>query len=140
MLEPAILATVAGIIAGIGTAVLPFRVHRELLMAEKREPVWLPWADHLLVAATLVSLLLVLLPVVLGLSLKPLGLRLASAGCAFALVLTAGYVPAVLAHYRIMFGKARTGPRQNPEPAERFIVVLCVVLASLSFGFALVAL
>ncbi len=37
MPELTILATVADIIAGIGAAVLPFRVQRELLMAEKRE-------------------------------------------------------------------------------------------------------
>jgi hypothetical protein len=68
----------------------------------------------------------------LGLSSKLFGLRLASAGCALALVLTAGDVPTILAHYRIMFGKSRAGPRRNPEPAERSIVLLCVVLALLS--------
>ena len=51
------LATVASIISAFGAAMLFFRIQRELDMKKQGERIWLPVADWLLVAATVVSLL-----------------------------------------------------------------------------------
>ena len=75
------------------------------------------------------SLLLVIFPIV-GLKSRPsLLASLPMAGCAATSMMVAGYIFGILAHYRLLFGKGRTGPRDNPEPAERWIVILSVVLA-----------
>jgi len=58
------LATIASIISAFGVPMLYFRIERELRMRKKEEIVWLPAADWLLVGATLVSLLLVIVPLV----------------------------------------------------------------------------
>ncbi|MCZ6758853.1 MAG: hypothetical protein O7D29_00545 [Gemmatimonadetes bacterium] len=131
--EPAVLATVAGIIAGIGSAMLLFRLQRELHMAKEGESIWIPWADRLLGAATLIALLAVLLPLVSGLPPEPWRTRLASAFCTVAVLLVAGYIPAALAHYRLLFGASRSGPRSNPEPGERGITWFFVALAAAGF-------
>ena len=49
------LAGVASVIAAFGAAMLFFRVQREITMREQDERNWIPWADWLLVVATLVS-------------------------------------------------------------------------------------
>ncbi len=88
------LADIASIIAGFGSAMLFFRIERELRMGTKNEVAWIPWADRLLIAATLVSLLLVIFPVV-ALSSRP-GLleNLPAAGCAATSIMVAGYYSA----------------------------------------------
>jgi hypothetical protein len=116
------LVEVASAIAGFGSALLVFRIQRELQMRGKEETTWVPWADRLLLAATLVSLLLVILPLV-ALSFRPGILQsLPAASCAASVVMLAGYVPSILAHYRLLFGTDTSGPRANPEPAERVLV------------------
>jgi hypothetical protein len=67
--------------------------------------------------------------------------RLPTAAAAAAVILVAGYMFAVLGHYRILFdrrfvlwGEKRTGPRNNPEPAERYFTVLAVLAALLVFA------
>jgi hypothetical protein len=128
--DPGILGTVASITAGFGITVLFFRIDRELRIGQKGERIWIPWADWLLLAATLCSLVFVLLPMVLFPESKALGLRLPTAACAAALVSLAGYVVGVLAHYRLLFGRRRVDPRVNPEPSER-VVVLATTAAAL---------
>ena len=120
------LAGAASVIAAFGSAMTIFRVQREDQMRREGERVWLPVADWLLIAATLCSLLLVILPVSAGVSL-----RLPAAASAASAIAVAGYIPALLAHYRIVFGTKRKGPRQNPEPFE-LIIVLVTVAASLA--------
>ena len=48
----------ASTIAIFGSAMLVFRVQREMEMAGKGERNWIPWADWLLLGATITSLLL----------------------------------------------------------------------------------
>jgi hypothetical protein len=55
-------------------------------------------------------------------------------------VLVAGYIPAIMAHYRIVFvrdrlfwGRLRQGPRDNPEPSERILAVGVAALATVFF-------
>jgi len=122
------LANIASVIAAFGAAMLFFRIQRELEMVGKGQRVWLPWADRLLIAATLLCLLFVILPL-----LSTTTTSLPAAAAAAAAVLVAGYVFALLAHYRIVFGGRREGPRTNPEPAERFIVIVTAIAASALF-------
>jgi len=131
VVDPGTLATVASVVAGFGVAMLFFRIQRELQIREKVEPQWIPWADRLLIGATLASVLLVLLPVLAFPQQEP-ALRTAVAVCAGLAILIAGYVFGILAHYRLVLGRHRntTHPeRENPEPAERVIVLVSLVLA-----------
>jgi len=127
-METGDLLTVASILAAFGSAMLFFRIQRELTMHDRAEIQWIPWADWLLILATLVSLLAVILPIFFA-----AGLRLPLAAASAATVLAAGYVPAILAHYRIILGFGRQGPRTNPEPSELFIVLLSLVAATSAF-------
>lgn len=133
MPDPALLATVAGVIGGFGSAMLLFRLQRELHMQARGERIWIPWADRSLGVATLIALLAVLLPLVAGLPPEPWRTRLASAFCTSAVLLLAGYVPTVLAHYRLLFGSLRSGPRTNPEPGERGLTWFFAALAAAGF-------
>jgi hypothetical protein len=135
--DPGILGTVSSITVGFGITVLFFRIDRELRMAERRERIWIPWADWLLLAATLGSLIAVLLPLVLFPDSEVLGLRVPAAGCAAALVCLTGYVIGALAHYRLILASGRHGPRSNPEPAERVVVIATVGAALLAFAASL---
>ena len=92
--------------------------------AKNKETIWLPAADWLLVGATLVSLLLVIVPLV---TLPEV--RIAAAASGAAAIMVAGYVLAILGHYRIVFGQKRSGPRHNPEPSELLFVTVALVAA-----------
>src|SRR5689334_11534829 len=104
MVDVGTLATVAAIISAFGTTVLVFRVERELRMAERAERNWIPWADWLVLGATLASLVCLLIVL-----LRPNGVtrQLATAGCAGAIVSLFGYPLGILAHYRFIFGAGR---------------------------------
>src|SRR6266446_3539797 len=116
------LATVASIIAGFGAAMLAFRLEREVNAADEGETIWIAWADWLIIAATLVCLV-GLLPIVSGMGTSPGRIRFTSAATTAAVVLTFGYVPTILAHYRLILRGRRRGPRKNPEPPERWLAV-----------------
>jgi hypothetical protein len=142
--DAATLTTVASIIAAFGIAMLFFRIQRELYLVEQwmkertsssqseqsvdKPIIWLAFADWLLVGATLICLLLVILPITFS-----LGLRLPAAASAAAIIMVAGYVFAILGHYRIVFGQNRSGGRSNPEPWELFFVTLVLVVALAAF-------
>jgi len=138
MPDPTTLATVASVIAAFGSVMLIFRIQREIDMHAAGEVNWIPRSDWLLVAATLTALLIVLLPEVLFADSRLFGRRIPTAGCAAALVGIAGYIPALLAHYRLLFGSGRTGPRLNPEPAEQKVFVLTWAAAFGVFFLSLV--
>lgn len=130
MPEVSDLITVASIVAGFGVAMIFFRIRRELEMGSAGERVWIPWADWLIVIATLSSLLLVLLPMLVFERHNKLAVALSTSVCAGCIVLVAGYVFTILAHYRLLFGRDRIGPRDNPEPAERVLFFLSIMIAS----------
>lgn len=130
-LDSSTLATIGSIIAAFGITMLPFRIQREIEMAKQKEQVWLPVSDWLLIGATLISLLLVVLPISLG-----LGLKLPSVSAGAAAILVSSYVPAILGHYRVIFprdfvfwGPLRKGSRTNPEPAELVFVFVGLIAA-----------
>lgn len=121
--DGATLAGIASITAAFGATVLVFRVQREDAMRERNERVWLPAADWLLLAAAIISLLFVLVPIAAGLEWQT-----NAAASAASSICVAGYIPSILAHYRIVFGADREGPRDNPEPWEcRFVIATTVV-------------
>ena len=123
------LTNVASVIGAFGAAMLFFRIQRELQMRKAGERVWFPLADWLIFAATLVSLLLVILPLVTTDPKSPTYLKLPAAACGAAAVLVAGYLFAILAHYRIFFGQSRTGPRNWAEPWEVLFSFVAVAAA-----------
>jgi hypothetical protein len=133
MPDPGILSTFASIISGFGIAMLFFRIQRELQMTQQNEDIRIPWTDWLLIAATLSSLILVIVPLVaLGPESK-LAMKVSLAACSASSTLVAGYIFSILAHYRLLFGRNRLGPRENPEPAERLLVRLTIIVSVLLF-------
>jgi steroid 5-alpha reductase family enzyme len=137
MADVGTLGTIASIIAGFGGAMLLFRLQRELQMQQEAEVPWIPWADRLLIFATLIALLLVLLPLVATTNRPSVMAHLPAAGCTAALILMAGYILAILAHYQLFLGAGRRGPRGNPEPAERVVVLATGLVALLAFLWVL---
>lgn len=133
MFDSSTLATVASIISGFGVAMLFFRIQRELQMHEKDETVWIPSADWLLISATLISLLFVILPIVAISKDTMLAHKIAASACSASSILVAGYIFSILAHYRLLFGRNKGGPRDNPEPAERILVRLTIIIAAIVF-------
>ena len=126
--DAGMLSTVASIISALGGAMLVFRIQREIEMRKAGEITWIPQCDLLLISATEIALLFVLLPS-LVISHSSRWMVLPAAACVTATILMAGYVPAILAHYRLILSGGRSGSRTNPEPSERWIVRLTVTLA-----------
>jgi hypothetical protein len=122
------LVTVASIIASFGVAMLVFRLQRELEMKAKGEINWIPYADGLYILAALSALLLVILPILFGTKSR-IALCIARAATCLSVFFLAGYIPSILAHYRLILGGGRTGPRTNPESAERVCVWVIVGVA-----------
>ena len=125
------LTTIASVVSGFGVAMLFFRIERELRMQKKGEIVWIPYSDWLLIIATIISIILysILPKIILGLPV---------AGCAAATIMVTGYLIGILAHYRLIFAGDRSGPRFNPEPPERVIVLVAGLLAVLTFLMVIV--
>ncbi|HTD39230.1 MAG TPA: hypothetical protein VK671_01330 [Mucilaginibacter sp.] len=141
MKDTATLATVAAIIAAFGTSMLFFRIQRELSLAKEGEINWIPYSDWLLIFATVMSLLLVILPIIVS-QVTPVTntfyLKLPNAACGSIIIVVTGYIFGILAHYRLIFGKYRSGPRYNPEPAEKAIVLIAAFLALSIFIFLII--
>jgi hypothetical protein len=132
MIDLNMLATVASIIAGFGAAMLAFRPEREVRADDEGEPMWIAWADWLIIGATLLCLV-GLFPIVSGWGTASGRLRLASATTTAAVLLTFGYLPSILAHYRLILRGHRRGLRKNPEPPERWLTVICGLGGLLAF-------
>jgi len=133
--QMAVVASVASIVVGFGATILVFRIQRELEMQEREEVIWIARADWLVIIATTIAGFAGL---ILPLSIPWLQCtQLPAAACASAVALLIGYVFAILAHYRLVFGRTRSGPRENPEPAERVLfwgfIAIAVVVFIVSF-------
>jgi len=118
MTDTGTLATIASIVAALGTLILSFRIQRE----QQDERTGTPWADRLLVGAALSSLLLVVLPLVALPHPWPWAAALERAGCAAGVIMLIGYI----------FAK-QAGPRNNPETAERLAAWITLVVAAVVF-------
>lgn len=132
--SPGDLIAVAAIIFGFGITVFMFRIQREIWVKDHRPywPNWLACSDYLILASIgLAFLALTFLIASPGRSARREAL--ASAACVAALVLQLGFIPAILAHYRIEIGAKRGGYRQKGEPAERRIVGASSAIAAIVF-------
>ena len=118
-------------VVGLSFTILIFRIKREIDMAEKGETTWIAFSDWLVAIALIVAGLFVLVPL-LASDAAGRG-RLPLSALVFAVVMVLGWVPAILAHYRLIFRGKRTGPRDNPEPAEGAIVLVVVLLSAVAF-------
>jgi hypothetical protein len=139
---PGDLLTVAAIVIGFGITVFMFRVQRELQVLESTKnesdpdwKLWLAWADYLVISAIVIAAL-VSVPILISSKLPAAWLRVARGACAAAMILQVGYIPSILAHYRIEIGANRKGPRQKGEPAEKLWVYLSMIAAIAAWVFA----
>lgn len=135
---PSDLIAIAAMIFGFGIVVIMFRVQRELWVRESHSewPLWTSWADWLILWSVPLGCLTILSLLAFP-GLRPVT-ALAAALCGSAVILQVGYIPAIMAHYRIFFGKRRRAddvPREAGEPAERVFVLLAAVVAVLVFAF-----
>lgn len=134
--QPEAYLTVASILSGFAVTVLMFRIQRELQVGETH-PQWptrLAWADYLVVAAIMISLLFVVLLLVTLRVPGQRALSFAAGSCAAAAILLAAYPLAILDHYRIEIGAWRQGPRRKGEPIEKLVVVAAAVISAIVFG------
>lgn len=123
------LSTIASVIAAFSISMIFFRIQREVSMQSKGERNWIPWADCLLLFASFLTLLFVVLPLVAAHPTSWAYKNIPGPACATAIILVAFYPIAILAHYRFIFGNGRTGPRDNPEPGERWTVWIAIIVA-----------
>ena len=119
--------TAASLIGAFGASTLSFRIQRELGARGDGDITWIPWADGLMFVATVASFAVVAL--LLAGQREPCVNRWSAGTLAASAVLAASYPPAILAHYRLLGGKGRQGPRANPEPLERWITIVAGFLA-----------
>ncbi len=121
------LVAVSAIIFGFGVAIFIFRLQREISVMENHPdwPIRLAWADYLI----LISIALVSAGLITLLA-SPFSTLLPRIFASDSVLLQLGYIPAIFAHYRIVVGARRTGPRQTGEPAERFIVIGTILVAT----------
>lgn len=131
------VAGIGAVIVGFSITAFVFRIQRELQMADEGQRRWIPWADRPLISVVTVTLLLVLFPIALAGNTSILwGERLPAATCCASTVALAGYIPALLTHYRFgpspvrkwIWFECRLGDRSAGEPAEIVIVVASAVL------------
>jgi hypothetical protein len=103
VVDEATLATIGAVIVGFGIAALVFRIQREIQQIDAGKTAWIPWADRLLIGVVTVTLLLVVFPIALGGGTSRLWVagRLPAAACSGSIVALTGYIPALLAHYRL---------------------------------------
>lgn len=134
MIKADALLTVASIIAGFGVTVFMFRLQRELQVFKEKEKTWLPVADWLVIGAVLVTLALVF-SLLMRKEDANSDLTAQRAWCAVAIVLLAGYIPSILAHYNFLFWlRPSRGWYTRSEVA---FVVVTVVAASLAYGWVM---
>jgi hypothetical protein len=142
MRSPQPYLTVASILSGFSISVFMFRIQRELGLRDRHPewPNWLAWADYLIIATIVFSLLLVVLPLVAFSEPTEFVFSIAAATSAATSLLLLVYPFAILAHYQIEIGVWRTPKgekveiRHKGEPIEKAVVVTTSLLAALTFG------
>jgi peptidoglycan biosynthesis protein MviN/MurJ (putative lipid II flippase) len=139
MNSPQPYLTVASILTGFCISVFMFRIQRELRVRDRHPdwPNWLAWADYLIVATIVLSVVLVILPLVAMPTPSHAIYSVAAGACAAASLLLLAYPFAILDHYRIEIG-ARRGEepqaRHKGEPIERIIVITAGIVAAMTFA------
>jgi len=119
-----------------------FRVARELSLRDKGQDfLWLAWADYLILASVAMAIFGAIIPLLTSPKAAPIFVALAASSCVAALILQAGYIPSILAHYRIEVGRDRLRakvPSQKGEPIEKVVVITTAALAIGFFIFTLI--
>ena len=142
MNSPQPYLTVSSILSGFCISVFMFRIQRELSVRD-RHPEWqnwLAWADYLIIATLVLSLVFVVIPLVATPAPGETVFAIAGASCAAAAVLLLAYPFAILDHYRIEIGSWRTRAGEHPtvrhkgEPIEKAIVIAAGVIAAVVFS------
>lgn len=138
-MNPTDLIAVSAIVVGFSMTAIMFRIQRELYVREtlKLDILWLAWADYLVLGSIFLAVFGATVPLLLWPATTNALTALAAASCAAALVLQAGYIPSILAHYRIELSARRKGPRAKGEPVERLFVVGSSIVASSVFAVTL---
>jgi hypothetical protein len=133
------LIAVSAIVVGFGVTAIMFRVQRELYVLEVLDVgvCWLAWADYLILGSIGLAVFGATVPLLLAPAPPQLLIALAASSSVAAVVLQAGYVPSILAHYRIELGAKRKGPREKGEPVERRFVIGSAVCAAALFAVTL---
>jgi hypothetical protein len=133
------LIAVSTIVVGFGVTAVMFRLQRELYVLEtlKIEILWLAWADYLILGSVTLAVFGATVPLLIFSKPSDGLIALAASSCVGALVLQVGYVPAILAHYRIEFGARRQGRHAKGEPVERLFVIGTSILAGITFALTL---
>jgi peptidoglycan biosynthesis protein MviN/MurJ (putative lipid II flippase) len=142
MRSPQPYLTVASILSGFSISVLMFRLQRELGVRERHPdwPNWLAWADYLVLATIVLSVLLVVVPLVAFSEPTEFVFSIAAGTCAATSLLLLAYPFAILDHYGIEIGGWRRKPSDNVEirhkgePIERIVVILASLIAALVFA------
>ena len=142
MNSPQPYLTVASILTGFCISVFMFRIQRELRVRDLHPawPNWLAWADYLIVATMVLSVVFVILPLMALPAPSRAIYSVAAGSCAAASLLLLAYPFAILDHYRIEIGTSRTKRGEKPqarhkgEPIERIIVVTTGIVAALTFA------
>jgi hypothetical protein len=142
MNSPQPYLTVASILTGFCISVFMFRIQRELGVRDRHPnwPNWLAWADYLIIASMVASVLLVIVPLVAVPAPGRVIYSVAAGSCAAASILLLAYPFAILDHYRIEIGTWRTKQGESPharhkgEPIERVIVISAGIVAALTFA------
>jgi hypothetical protein len=141
MNSPQPFLTVAAILSGFCISVFMFRIQRELGVRDRHPdwPNWLSWADYLIMASIVLSVVLVIIPLMSSPTPSHTTFSIAAAACASASILLVAYPFAILDHYRIEIGTWRTKggesaeARHKGEPIERVIVVTAALVAAAIF-------
>ena len=142
MRSPQPYLTVASILSGFSISVFMFRLQRELGVRERHPdwPNWLAWADYLVIATVVFSILFVVVPLVAFSEPTEFAFSIAAGTCAATSLLLLAYPFAILDHYGIEIGgwRRRAGDnveiRHKGEPIERVIVVVAGALSVLVFA------
>lgn len=142
MRSPQPYLTVASILSGFSISVLMFRLQRELAVRERHPdwPNWLAWADYLVIATVVLSVLLVVVPLVAFSEPTEFVFSIAAGTCAATSLLLLAYPFAILDHYGIEIGgwRRKAGDnveiRHKGEPIERIVVVIASLIAAVVFA------
>jgi len=142
MRSPQPYLTIASILSGFSISVLMFRLQRELAVRERHPdwPNWLAWADYLVIATVVLSVLLVVVPLVAFSEPTEFVFSIAAGTCAATSLLLLAYPFAILDHYGIEIGgwRRKAGDnveiRHKGEPIERIVVVIASLIAAVVFA------
>src|ERR1700689_1090681 len=117
--SPGELIADAAIVLALGFSVIIFRIQRELSVREKYpgSPIWIACSDWLILVSIALVVSFAVIPL---LAVAQVMWRIQTAACVAAVILEVGYIPAILAHYRIGIGTKSKGLRKSGELAERW--------------------